>query len=164
MERYVCRLPRSKSFFYCSMLQKHTQVQLADGTKATKWQTMSCDDPDDYESLVAQQFVIADFELRSKVWVLARGLEQVPRPREGLPPFCREGVVRTVSGERINVEFEPCKPFAARPKDKKWRSEFFGPLARSAAQSLSFIEQPHVEGGAKRSSSYGGSINSNCSW
>ena len=119
--RFVSRLPRS-NFFDCSMLQKQVSVPQHDGTSVMRWESMSCRDPDDYESLFDIGFHEWQFEPGGMVWVLVPGLEDVPRPKEGCPPYYRIGIVGRKSsvangGFQVQVRLEPCKAKCSRLAD-----------------------------------------------
>ena len=126
--RFSRRLGRRRDFFNCSMLQAYVEVsddELPKPSKKWVWKTMTCDDEDDYEALFTRRQDISAYQCGEPVWLLARGLEAVPR-QEGAPPFMRPGRVsgrsiyqddKAVEG-CVDVIFPACAALESRLEDE----------------------------------------------
>ena len=103
--RYVQRLCRSNNFFRCEMLQQRVAADTSN--KQGHWASLDCQqDEDDYESLLRTAVPIAEFQAGSKAWLLCPGLEELKR-HEGMPPYCRELVVKSaLLAREDDKEFE----------------------------------------------------------
>ena len=72
----VLRASRTRPLFLCSMLV--TRAETVPGGRGREWRVMSCEDPDDFETLRDSRWEQQDFEERDPVCFWASGVADPP--------------------------------------------------------------------------------------